>query len=225
EQTASNAAHEPRHPVAMPGDRGRDRTHADEPRKVESVDVRQPGCGAGPLFEEFEVRPEIGKLAQFGMGLIGRRREAIGPEGDLIGDARQFGALLEAIAHAGRTDDEIEGEPLVIGLHLDFGSVPRDLAPGAMAVDSETRFGAGAIEGVARRRLIFEIEMTPDIPARAVVELAVMRQEGGPLQPAMRVDDRQPRTPEAEVDRRRTGLQRRAPGIKNGAAPPETPHA
>ena len=69
-----------------------------------------------------------------------------------------------------------------------------------MTVNSKTRLGAGAVESVAWRRLVFEIEMAPDIPPRAVIELAVMGQEGRPFQPAMRVDDRQPRAPEAEVD-------------------------
>ena len=106
----------------------------------------------------------------------------------------------------------------MVGLHLDFRAIPGDLAPGTMTVDAKTRLGVGAIEGVARRRLIFEIEMTPDIPPRAVIELAVMRQEGGPFEPVMRIDDWQPRAPEAEVDRRRAGLQCREPGIERRAA-------
>src|ERR1700686_3667916 len=122
------------------------------------------------------------------MRLIGRWRESVGPEGDVAGDAGQLGALLQAIAHAGRADHEIEGEAFAVGLDLDRGSVARDRAPLTIAVDTQPRFGAGALEGVSRRRRVPDIETPPDTPSGAVVKLAVMREEGGPLEPAMRVD-------------------------------------
>src|SRR5260221_6059105 len=143
---------------------------------------------------------EVRELGQFRMRLVGRRRKAVGPKRDFAGNAGQFGALLQPVADAGRTDHEIEGEMSAISVDLDRAAVPREGAPLAIAVDSQARLRTGAVEGVARRRLVRQIEMAADVPSRAVVELAVMRKESRPFEPAMRIHNQQAHSTDTEID-------------------------
>src|ERR1700738_1752084 len=112
------------------------------------------------------------------MRLIRARGKPIGPQGDVVDDPFELGPQRKVEADAGRADHEIKDELVVSSRNRDRIACPTDLLPDAVGVNLEPRLPACAIEGVGWGRLVVHIEMPGNIPADAVVELRVMRENG-----------------------------------------------
>src|SRR5271165_3208610 len=94
-----------------------------------------------------------------------------------------------------------------------------------IAMNKETGPALRTLKSMARRRLIMHVEIPRDIPANAIAERRVMRENRREGEPAMRVDNRQRWPAKTDVHSGGARIQRHQSRIKCRAAVTENAYS
>jgi len=155
---------------------------------IEAVDVREARRRARRALEEFEAGAEIGEAGGLGMSRGLLRPHAVGPEQHFVVDAGELRPLRQVDREAGRQDRGVEA---ILRLGRDDGDAVGGgdhVEPGLGKVDREAGMAVAAQHRFVRRRRRLREDVGIDLPAPAIIELAIALEEARKHRPFRLVD-------------------------------------